>query len=48
MVDPKLRVYGTENVRVVDLSIVPLAVGAHIQGASGSFGSRILFLITPL
>ncbi|KAH8111799.1 GMC oxidoreductase, partial [Phellopilus nigrolimitatus] len=30
VVDSKLRVYGTKNVRVVDLSIVPLNVAAHI------------------
>ncbi|KAH8111814.1 hypothetical protein DFH11DRAFT_1612082, partial [Phellopilus nigrolimitatus] len=31
VVDSKLRVYGTKNVRVVDLSIVPLTVAAHIH-----------------
>jgi len=32
VVDPKLKMYGTKNVRVVDLSIVPLHVAAHPQG----------------
>ncbi|CCM05264.1 uncharacterized protein FIBRA_07474 [Fibroporia radiculosa] len=31
VVDSKLKVYGTKNIRVVDLSIVPLAVSAHTQ-----------------
>ncbi|KAF8064007.1 GMC oxidoreductase [Lyophyllum atratum] len=31
VVDPLLKVYGTTNVRVVDLSIVPLHIAAHTQ-----------------
>lgn len=31
VVDEKLKVYGTNNVRVVDASIFPLTVGAPIQ-----------------
>lgn len=31
VVDPTLKVYGTQNLRVVDLSIVPLHIAAHTQ-----------------
>ncbi|KAI0776222.1 alcohol oxidase [Trametes elegans] len=31
VVDPSLKVYGTNNVRVADLSVVPLHFGAHPQ-----------------
>lgn len=37
VVDPTLKVYGTNNLRVVDLSIVPLHFAAHPQGKSFNF-----------
>jgi choline dehydrogenase-like flavoprotein len=33
VVDPQLKVYGTRNVRIVDLGIVPLHFSAHPQAA---------------
>ncbi|KAJ7191837.1 GMC oxidoreductase, partial [Mycena pura] len=33
VVDPALKVYGTRNLRVVDLGIVPLHIAAHTQAA---------------
>lgn len=32
VVDAKLKVYGTTNLRIADLSVVPLNIAAHPQG----------------
>ncbi|THH05342.1 hypothetical protein EW146_g9930 [Bondarzewia mesenterica] len=34
VVDPALKVYHTENIRVIDMSIMPLHIAAHPQGPS--------------
>ena len=50
VVDPKLKVYGTKNLRVVDLSIVPLLVAAHTQGlyCTVQHGEQLLMHFTAL
>jgi len=45
VVDSKLKVYGTTNVRVMDISIIPLHVAAHTQAiayAIGELGADII------
>ncbi|KAJ7092287.1 alcohol oxidase [Mycena belliarum] len=45
VVDPQLKVYKTTNIRVIDISIVPLHVGAHTQAtayALGELGADII------
>ncbi|KAJ7157930.1 GMC oxidoreductase [Mycena crocata] len=32
VVDPELKVYGTTNLRIVDISIIPIQIAAHTQG----------------
>ncbi|KAG1894479.1 alcohol oxidase [Suillus fuscotomentosus] len=34
VVDPQLKVWGTHNIRVADLSIIPLHVGSHTQSVA--------------
>ncbi len=34
VVDPQLKVYGTSNVRVVDLSVLPLHLSTHPQSVA--------------
>ncbi|KAL0952842.1 hypothetical protein HGRIS_007067 [Hohenbuehelia grisea] len=40
VVDPSLKVYGTSNVRVADLSIVPLHIAAHTQATAYMIGEK--------
>ncbi|KAJ6617536.1 alcohol oxidase [Mycena sp. CBHHK59/15] len=44
VVDNKLKVYHTNNIRVVDVSIIPLHIAAHLQAtayAIGEIGKRV-------
>ena len=42
-----MQVYGTTNIRVVDLSVVPLHVGSHTQGGSShAVAGALALLIT--
>ncbi|EJD41731.1 FAD/NAD(P)-binding domain-containing protein [Auricularia subglabra TFB-10046 SS5] len=40
VVDPKFKVYGTSNLRVVDLSILPMMLGTHLMGTAYAIGER--------
>ncbi|KAF5363498.1 hypothetical protein D9756_000984 [Leucocoprinus leucothites] len=48
VVDNKLRVYGTKNLRVVDLSIVPLHFGSHTQCIAYGVGEYAADIIKGL
>ncbi|KAI0539849.1 GMC oxidoreductase [Xylaria digitata] len=45
VVDPKLRVYGTKNVRVVDGSILPLQLSGHLTATLYAVAERAAELI---
>ncbi|KAF5336807.1 hypothetical protein D9758_015848 [Tetrapyrgos nigripes] len=45
VVDANLKVYGTKNVRVADLSIVPLHFAAHTQSTAYVIGERAADII---
>ncbi|KAJ6457413.1 alcohol oxidase [Mycena vitilis] len=45
VVDNHLKVYNTTNIRVVDISIVPLHIGAHLQGEGLLFYPLMLLII---
>ncbi|KAF9475239.1 alcohol oxidase [Pholiota conissans] len=38
VVSPQLKVYGTSNLRVVDISIIPLHIGSHPQSTAYAIG----------
>ncbi|KAF8211138.1 hypothetical protein K438DRAFT_1959320 [Mycena galopus ATCC 62051] len=45
VVDSRLKVYNTTNIRVVDMSVIPLHIGAHTQAtayALGELGADII------
>lgn len=43
VVDPNLLVYGTKNVRIVDISIIPLHIAAHTQATAYAIGEKGAF-----
>ncbi|KAF8689786.1 GMC oxidoreductase, partial [Rhizoctonia solani] len=45
VVDSKLKVYGTANVRVADASIMPLHLGTHIQRTVYGIGEKLAKII---
>ncbi|OCH94550.1 alcohol oxidase [Obba rivulosa] len=46
VVDHELKVYGTENIRVVDLSIAPLHFDAHTQATTYAIAEQAAAIIT--
>lgn len=40
VVDPEFRVYDTSNLRVVDLSILPMMLGTHLMSTAYAIGER--------
>ena len=40
VVDPSLKVYETDNIRLADLSVLPLHFAAHTQAAAYTVGEQ--------
>lgn len=45
VVDPSLKVYGTSNLRVVDVSILPMELSCHIQSIAYAIGEKAADII---
>ncbi|KAF9476809.1 FAD/NAD(P)-binding domain-containing protein [Pholiota conissans] len=48
VVDSELRVYGTTNLRVVDVSILPMELSCHIQSVAYAIGERAADILKGL
>lgn len=40
VVDPSLKVYGTSNLRVVDISILPMLLATHLMGTAYAIAEK--------
>ncbi|KAG2125497.1 alcohol oxidase [Suillus clintonianus] len=45
VVDPQLKIWGTHNIRVADLSVVPLHVGSHTQSVAYAIAEQAADII---
>ncbi|KIK69071.1 hypothetical protein GYMLUDRAFT_91470 [Collybiopsis luxurians FD-317 M1] len=45
VVDPTMKVYGTKNIRVVDLSVVPMQIAAHTQATAFTIAEQAADII---